>query len=361
MALIKTDITETKLCLTIEKISELVTLYTPSVKLQELPWQIMVFKSLKENTLNFRLICMGSDESHWSCAATASLELKSFKPNQGPLTDSILPYVFGPNESSTARVLIKWNELFDRNAGYVQNDTIKIEVKIMAKNLKLNNKTELRMVPEGDTIKAYLTIHEANSLLAVASNEFFLSGFLWKIIVIGAGYRALEQTKFSSMLWCVSKNTPSKWSRDISGSVSFYKGNHPQSSLKGTKKLLKFSEQSPKRYFPDFILWSDLLNKCLSRSGTIVLEVELTDQRREHSNAVQGSSSSNRSVERSTELPCAICFESMVNRTNRTIVNTECGHMFCKTCITTWIVERPHCPMCDHTLTLQQIRPIYLP
>lgn len=127
----------------------------------------MVFKSLKENTLGFRLICLGSDDTTWSCAATASLELRSFKSNHGPLKDTILPYVFGANECNTTRTLIKWNELIDQNAGYVQDDTVKIDVKILATNLKLNNKTELRIVPENDTIKAYLTIHGANNLIAV--------------------------------------------------------------------------------------------------------------------------------------------------------------------------------------------------
>lgn len=201
MASIKTNIIETKLCLTIDKTSELITLHSDSVTLQDLQWQIMVFKSLKENMLGFRLICTGSDESDWSCAATTSLELQSSKPNQGPLKATILPYVFDTNgtKSNPIRV-IKWNELIDKSAGYVKDGKMKIDVKIMVKNLKLNNKMKLQIVPENDTIKAYLTIHEASTLIAVSSNEFLMSGFYWKIIVIGVGYRAIEKTKFSSML-----------------------------------------------------------------------------------------------------------------------------------------------------------------
>lgn len=329
-----------------------------------------MFKSVKENALGMRLNCKGSDDSNWSCAATAALELQSFKPNQGPLENTILPYVFGANGTSTSRALINWNQLIDSNGGYVQDDKIKIDVKIMAKNLKLNNKIELRMVPAYDTIKAYLTIHEASTLIAASSNEFIFSGLQWKVIVIGAGYRAIDKTKFSSMLWCVSKNTPSKWTRDILGSVSFVLEDQ-QPISKGTKKLLKFSEKKPMKYFPDYILWSDLIDqrkRFVNESGAIVLEIELLEQRRESSNqpndaqgsaGQSGNTAGNDSfVEPRTELPCAICFESMINRH---IVNTECGHMFCNTCITTWIVERPHCPLCDKTLTLQQLRPIYLP
>lgn len=370
MSSIKTEINETKLSVTIEKISELVTLHTPSVTLQELPWKIIIFKSLKENKLGFRLICLGNDDTNWSCAATASLELRSFKPNYGPKKDTILPYVFGANEISTTRMLIKWNELIDQNAGYVQNDTIKIDVNILAKNLKLNNKTELRIAAENDKINAYLTIHEANNLIAVSSNEFSFCGFLWKIIVIGAGYRENEKTKFSSMLWCVSKNTPSKWSCDILGSISFLMENQ-QPGPRGTKKLLKFSDQYPKKYFPDSILWSDLKNqrnKYMNSLDAIVLEIELVEQGSELDNQPHvaqrqagqhhNASGNNRVLQLQPELPCIICFESMVDRH---MVSTECGHMFCKTCITTWIVERPHCPNCDKTLTLQQIHSIYLP
>ena len=40
---------------------------------------------------------------------------------------------------------------------------------------------------------------------------------------------------------------------------------------------------------------------------------------------------------------CLICFESS---TNRIVVTTMCGHIFCKTCIQRWIEIKPSCPVC---------------
>lgn len=174
MASLETAINETKFCLTINQISQLVTLRSQKLTLQNVSWQLMIFKSQKENSLVLSLTCFGaSDIVNWSCAATASMELRSFSPNKEAKMETILPYVFHADANHTSRTLIGWTELFNATSVYVQNDRIKIDVKIMAKDLINNNKTNSQVINRThDSVKMHLTIHEASSLLAALSTPF---------------------------------------------------------------------------------------------------------------------------------------------------------------------------------------------
>lgn len=59
----------------------------------------------------------------------------------------------------------------------------------------------------------------------------------------------------------------------------------------------------------------------------------------------------------SVKLPCAICFESIVNRNP---VSTFCGHLFCKKCIQTNMKTNKKCPLCQKHLTPKKIHDVFL-
>lgn len=44
---------------------------------------------------------------------------------------------------------------------------------------------------------------------------------------------------------------------------------------------------------------------------------------------------------------CIICLEDG-NNSNLTFVKTECGHIYCKTCIDKWLSINDRCPLCMH-------------
>lgn len=354
---------EARTTLTINKVSELKNLNSQIITLQNLPWQVMVFRSVKENTLGIRLTCLNTDTSDWSCAASASFELRSFKSSKFTLKGTILPWIFCANENSTSRTIIKWNDMLNNNdARYVQNDQINIDVKIIAKDLKQSNKTYLKTITNTNTaFKAYFFVHEANSLIAATSIEFSFCYLRWKIVVHGLGCRQTDGTKFGCMLWCVSKNAPLRWTRNIFATISFV-GENDTLIRSSSEKKIEFTEKFTRKYFSDFILWSDVINpqNKIMRNGSIVLEIALktsgnnTNQRNSRPPATQRSTPA-------LDLPCAICFDSMAGQSARSIVTTICGHMFCRPCITTWIVERPNCPICDRILTVAQLQPVFLP
>lgn len=363
MASVDTSVDETSICLTIDKINQLETVQSSSFKLQNFPWQITIFKSAKENTLGFRLACLETSGENWSCAAAASIELRSFRRDRAALKVGLLPFIFSTEINKTSRTIIKCGELMDTNSGYVQNDKIKIDVKIMAKrstNYKMNLQVAHRT---NDTIKVHLTIHEASSLIAATSTPFDFCNTTWKLVVMGPGYQPVSKTKLSCMLWCMNRNPASTWSREILGGISIITTPN-QSNTVSAKKVMNFSQQFPRKYFTDMILWSDLLNPSKGyihpSLDYIVVEVELKIQRIVNDNNTNsGRSSSNNSFPAQTaELCCSICFENMIDRCP---MNTDCGHPFCKLCITAWIQEHPYCPLCSQVLTLSQIHRLYLP
>ena len=50
------------------------------------------------------------------------------------------------------------------------------------------------------------------------------------------------------------------------------------------------------------------------------------------------------------EQECSICFELMQKYNH---IHTECGHLFCKTCLFKWYKERDTCPMCRRDLDIE--------
>ncbi|MCJ1357332.1 MAG: peroxisome biogenesis factor 10 [Icmadophila ericetorum] len=50
---------------------------------------------------------------------------------------------------------------------------------------------------------------------------------------------------------------------------------------------------------------------------------------------------------------CTLCLEAMKDPSV-----TTCGHVFCWTCITDWIKEKPECPLCRQAIMSQHVLPI---
>ncbi|KAK7468520.1 peroxisome biogenesis factor 10 [Stygiomarasmius scandens] len=51
---------------------------------------------------------------------------------------------------------------------------------------------------------------------------------------------------------------------------------------------------------------------------------------------------------------CTLCLEERTNSTS-----TECGHLFCWSCIVGWGREKAECPLCRQSLNLTRLLPIY--
>ena len=58
-------------------------------------------------------------------------------------------------------------------------------------------------------------------------------------------------------------------------------------------------------------------------------------------------------VQGSQQRRCTLCLEEMKDPSA-----TTCGHVFCWTCITDWIREKPECPLCRHGILNQHVLPM---
>lgn len=63
-----------------------------------------------------------------------------------------------------------------------------------------------------------------------------------------------------------------------------------------------------------------------------------------------------------SRIRCPVCFDSdsMIQRTQRQLYSTMCGHIFCSTCIKQTISLQGTCPTCRKKITKKQIHQIFL-
>jgi peroxin-10 len=50
---------------------------------------------------------------------------------------------------------------------------------------------------------------------------------------------------------------------------------------------------------------------------------------------------------------CTLCLEELKDP-----AATQCGHVFCWTCIGDWVREKPECPLCRRAAMAQHILPL---
>lgn len=126
---------------TIENISKLKeTVLSSPCMVRNLPWKIMAMPRLNQQadrnnqkSLGFFLQCNADSESvSWSCNASAELRILNFLPDGEPFQRKI-QHVFYTKENDWGfSNFISWNDLLDPERGYVQDDKVTLEVKVVA-------------------------------------------------------------------------------------------------------------------------------------------------------------------------------------------------------------------------------------
>ncbi|KAH9488035.1 E3 ubiquitin-protein ligase rnf4 [Bulinus truncatus] len=62
------------------------------------------------------------------------------------------------------------------------------------------------------------------------------------------------------------------------------------------------------------------------------------------------------------KISCPICLDDVkqIQRSNRQVISTMCGHIFCDVCINAAIASQNCCPSCRKRLTSRSIHPLFL-
>lgn len=374
MSTILTSIDAASFRLTINKISKLKSSRSNPVIVQDLPWQIELYRHFEgknENdfdTLSFYLHCTSPNKSKWFCAAKAIVRLQSFKTSRSPLVNTIKPWVFCADELVwSCKGFIRWTELFDANNGYVKNDQIVVDIKISARNSEhiIERSFNLSAITENSAILSF-QIANVTDLMAAATCMFDFSGLQWKIVArrnhFGDGEIRSPDGYLGIMLYCATNKTL-KWKRDIFAKFTL-KSTCAAPHIGSFEEKKIYSNSCRNRGFSKFILWSELMcrQNGFVENGCITFEVEIRD----HSNTGDSNNNNNNNATSSRQLPlnpriemsCSICLDDMIGRE---ILSSICGHIYCKACILSSIAIRPHCPNCQKRLNKKDLHPIYLP
>ncbi|XP_072029469.1 ubiquitin carboxyl-terminal hydrolase 7-like isoform X3 [Amphiura filiformis] len=126
---------------TVQNISRLKeTSLSPSIKVRNLPWKIMAMprsshgqdRDRTTKSLGFFLQSNAdSDSQAWSCQASAELRLRNQK--DGPDHVKRIQHLFYCKENDWGfSHFISWNDLMDPEKGYVKDDSIILEVQVVA-------------------------------------------------------------------------------------------------------------------------------------------------------------------------------------------------------------------------------------
>lgn len=115
---------------------------SPPCYVRNLPWKIMVMQrtsnpsdrnQTETRSMGFFLQCNAeSESSSWSCNAKAELRLLSYKSDQEPFVRQIKHLFYSKENDWGFSHFMSWNEILDPEKGYIQDDTITLEVHVLA-------------------------------------------------------------------------------------------------------------------------------------------------------------------------------------------------------------------------------------
>lgn len=132
---------EATFCFTLPQFSKLKdSVLSPPCYVRNLPWKIMVMprtshtqERIAQKSLGFFLQCNGeSESSSWSCYAVAELRLLSVRPEIESFTRKIQHLFYSKENDWGFSHFMAWNDVLDIERGYIREDTITLEVHVVA-------------------------------------------------------------------------------------------------------------------------------------------------------------------------------------------------------------------------------------
>lgn len=415
------SIDEESIHLVVNNVSRLKSLRSRPIVVCNLSWQIEITHrdhSGKlgggENALAIHLHSLNVDRSNWSCAAMATIKLKTFHRESSPCINVIGPWTFNRNELSWSRNLfIRWVDLFDRNAGYIRNNSIQLDIKIAAQ--KFLAPAFLMYQQILNVFQFNFRVENVRDFLATDSGTFSFSDLKWKIVVRKNKFQDEEHSYLGVILYCIPSydNTTHFWTRNIFAEFRLRSQrpnelpNYYVQQLNGTKK---FTNINRCHGISQFIKWCDLMDpqNGYVQNNHITLTVNIRDDSRKvngnsdsnnngnihpmaiignrtypivyqisslfdhignegdatgnrNDNDKENANTTNQSDQTINDAPitfsCPICLGSMVGHE---IMSTACGHVYCKNCILTSMKARKRCPNCQAYLDADKVHPLYL-
>lgn len=395
---------EKSINIVIKNVSRLKTFCSDQVILQNIPWQIEVTRhkaQLSDNTIPSDTLAIHLHASYpgirqvWACAAMVNIELLRFD-GHAPLTNVIGPWVFGGHEMTWSRnKLLFWTDLFDRNAGYVINNQLRMHFKVSTK-LLTEPSIRLHYQEIFNVFQIYFPIENVHNLMATASDSFIFANLLWKIIVRKNQFNATAHGFLGVILYCEPfEDDIFHWTRNISAEFCLHSNHTNDPYIRKFDGTKRFTQKARCHGITNFISWYDLMDpqndyiqnngisftvnlRMASRTGAGINEAisgrcqkiklnsmingvnaaDVNDNDDNNRNPNDMTTSIVAGEPSTMKLECSICLGNMVGRE---ILSTTCGHLYCKQCILTSVKFQPRCPNCRTALDAKNLHPIHLP
>lgn len=344
--------------LKIPNIDKLENFCSPEIVLQGVPWRVLVGKELQNELhgtkqwLAIYLHCIKDDPSlDWSYAAVSSFKLKSFNSDQRSVECHVQPFIFDRMELGFGTgSFIEWNDLFNAKKGFVNDNTIKMDVTIEVDDPSDANKSEMifKHAHIHDN-KFRLSVSNVQNLMAVRSPVFTSKKMRWYLTVCkdhssNLAVRLHSNSDASCKKTILVRVVSTQKNRSIQQVKS---ANIPPGGILSTTKLIS---------------WETLFKtqNGYVNNNTVLIEVEIHSE----NFSLNNRSSDIRAVDcvkdddHVLKMECAICLERI---DRQDVTSLLCGHLFCSKCIKYSLQQYKVCPLCKAPVSANHLRRIYLP
>lgn len=288
-------------------------------------------------------------DTQFTCIASTSIKLLSFDKKIPSQKKSMVAVEFGAgNPSKYGIPLISIANIMNPANGFIQNDTIHLEIKIKVDppaKVYPNNLAQLEILPgnEPSIVRLNLKVNDFANRIGVLTPIFNHSKTLWKICVY-------QNDDMLELYWRPMDKEFFKYAADIGITLKLLSFNQEHAPV-SRYKIIKINPDTHVYVFTKFIELRALNDPIAQfvRNGSINLEInfEVIDKHGKVSKIYNGN-----------DICCPICHENLVNLQ---ITTLKCGHMFCQDCVDKGIRPRKKCAVCNAKVVVTQLRRTYLP
>lgn len=347
-------------CFKVQNITQFKSIWTPEIKVQEIPWKVHLKKEIidKQAVVAIYLHCTKVDKSTlWSHAACATFKLLSFNGKKNEFVYHIPPFIFGHlgNRNFGCSNVMKCSELFDKDKGYVKDDTINLDITIEVADPEDPNISVLTYKRIQSTHKHLVSrkfeviISNIDNVMAVKTSPL-INSLLWDFTFYKANHHGFEY--FKARLYKNNVKTD-----DYIVFIKLVpKKDAKNPSNKCVSKCFRPMQTFNEIEIVSFADLLDLQNGFVSgNSITLNFEIISSDMVREAENVISLLPENTPKI---IQLECEICFENMETKN---VSSVPCGHIFCRECIVKSLEHSNCCPLCRAPTEVRNLRRIYLP
>ncbi|XP_055299497.1 uncharacterized protein LOC129567040 [Sitodiplosis mosellana] len=350
----------------IAKISELNEVSSQDFVIHNISWAIKAKAvALKgEKWLYLYLLCQNKDNSlNQTHTAYATGQLVSFNVNTVATKFYSMTNVYDNIYLGHGGSIIRWCDLIDPTKGYMNDDSISLDVTIHVADPQDKNKPEMvfeeveKSCDDGCKSKFRLSVTNIEKLIAVCSPKIVLRKMSWYLTAYKNNLDEIavrldiltSSNDFSCEVNMLTKLIPAKEDSFLKTIEQTVNGHVLRNATLSTKSLISLGELlKPGSPFVE--------------NNSIVIEVEINTEKPKGVDLAaikHGASTSTTSIEaKIRKLECAICFEDF---DGQGASFTPCGHLFCSPCIEKVVEREKICPSCRSPVQLNELKRAHLP